>query len=68
MSREQALTSALSRAERLYTGQQFRRVYMAGAEAALDGKPADACPYQRARGGWPFRRVWMRGFTSAKGG
>jgi ribosome modulation factor len=62
------LARAQQRALRLYPRSKgFRSAYLAGARAALAGRPVDACPYRRDPGKtWrqAYRLAWMRGYES----
>lgn len=53
------------RATRLYRSKGFRRAYINGASAALEGLGPERCPYRRGEG-WrsPWRIAWMRGHRS----
>lgn len=60
------MAAAGRRAARFYGSKQFRMAYVRGARAALDGRPADSCPY-RSREGWKaWRKAWLRGYESVK--
>lgn len=64
------LVDARTRAQRLYPrSTQFQNTFVAGARAAILGRPADACPYQRdGAGSWrrTFRSVWLHGWESVE--
>lgn len=56
------------------TRKAFRRAFIRGREAARNGVPAEACPYEDLRGSagrvtWSraYRRAWMDGFFAGGG-
>lgn len=52
---------------KLYRSKGFQGAYVAGAVAALGGRPADTCPYALDRmKTWrqAYRRAWLRGYQS----
>jgi ribosome modulation factor len=63
-----AVQAAEARALRIYPrSDRFRKPYVAGARAALAGKPAESCPYRvdpRKTWGGVWRRAWMLGYRS----
>ena len=65
------LARARGRAERLYKAPGFRSAYTSGAQAAIIGRTAAACPYPAdPRNTWrrAYRKAWLRGHGSVKRG
>lgn len=62
--------AARRRARARYDSTGFRRAYLLGALAAIEGRPADSCPYDRdVRKTWRavYRKAWLTGWETTKG-
>lgn len=65
MSIELGVQRARARARRRYRSAGFQNAYVAGARAALRGRPIDDCPYGRKPGWRAWRRAWLSGHASS---
>jgi hypothetical protein len=60
------LLSAQSRANRLYISPGFRKAYVKGARAGMQGLPVTATPY-RGKGWSAWGSAWRAGWHSVQG-
>lgn len=59
--------AAKARADRVYRSPGFRRAYVNGATAAIQGRPVDANPYpvdQKKTWRAAYRNAWNLGYRS----